>query len=171
MSDLASALSTNLDTAFPELVDAMGSKLYWGLRRMCGDHQEAEDLTQEAFIRAYRALEGYDRKRVSELKLAPWMWTIALNLGRNHVRDRARRPTPAEIEDIGDVDPEPADNLAWDGRLAALTSAQKTSVVLRHVVGLSIGEITEVTGRPEGTVKSDIYRGLERLRQVMESET
>jgi RNA polymerase sigma-70 factor (ECF subfamily) len=171
MNDLASSLSTNLDTAFPQLVDVMGSKLYWGLRRMCGDHQEAEDLTQEAFIRAYRALDGYDRKRVRELKLAPWMWTIALNLGRNHVRDRARRPTPAEIEDIGDLDPEPADSVAWDHRFAVLTEHQKTSVVLRHVVGLSIGEIAEVTGRPEGTVKSDIHRGLERLRQAMESET
>ena len=48
---------------------------------------------------------------------------------------------------------------------------QRRAVVLRHVVGMGISEIAEATGRPEGTVKADIHRGLERLRRVMEQET
>jgi RNA polymerase sigma-70 factor (ECF subfamily) len=93
MDEMNAALFSDLDRAFPTLVADMGPRLYWGLKRMCGDHQEAEDLTQETFIRAYRAMAGYDRARFSQLRLWPWLWTIALNLGRNHLRDRSRRPT------------------------------------------------------------------------------
>jgi RNA polymerase sigma-70 factor (ECF subfamily) len=56
-------------------------------------------------------------------------------------------------------------------RLSSLSLHQRRAVVLRHVIGLGTGEIAEATGRPEGTVKADIHRGLERLRRVMEQET
>jgi len=170
MDELTTALAADLDRAFPTLVDQMGPRLYWGLRRMCGDHQEAEDLTQETFIRAYRALDGFDRRRFEDLRLAPWVWTIALNLGRNHLRDRSRRPRFVEIQDHGREDPDLPDQRAWDARFAALNRNQRTAVVLRHVVGLGIGEIAESTGRPEGTVKADIHRGLDHLREMMEQE-
>lgn len=172
MDELAAALANDLDRAFPRLVDDTGTRVFWGLRRICGDHQEAEDLTQETFIRAYRALGGYDKTRIRELKLRPWLWTIALNLGRNHLRDRSRRPTLVEMTlDAGADDPEPADAAAWDRRMGSLSDNQRTAVVLRHVVGLSIEEISLATGRPEGTVKADIHRGLARLRTTMEDET
>jgi len=171
MDELTAALADDLDGAFPELVETAGPGLYWGLRRLCGDHQEAEDLTQETFIRAYRALGGFDRERFDDLRLSPWLWTIALNLGRNHLRNRSRRPTFVEMSDHGITDPEPADSAAWDTRLSELSVPQKRAVVLRHVVGLGITEIAEATGRPEGTVKADIHRGLERLRRMMENES
>jgi RNA polymerase sigma-70 factor (ECF subfamily) len=171
MDDLTAELARDLDASFPILVEKTGPGLYWGLRRMCGDHQEAEDLTQETFIRAYRSLGEFDRARFAELRLSPWLWTIALNLGRNHLRSRSRRPTLVELTDQGDVDPELPDTAAWDARLSSLSMHQRRAVVLRHVVGLGIGEIAEATGRPEGTIKADIHRGLERLRRVMESES
>jgi RNA polymerase sigma-70 factor (ECF subfamily) len=170
MDELRAALASDLDVAFPDLVNELGPRLYWGLRRMCGDHQEAEDLTQETFIRAYRALGDFDRERFEDLRLVPWVWTIALNLGRNHLRDRSRRPQVAEISEQGADDPDLPDQRAWDGRFAALSRNQRNAVVLRHVVGLGIGEISESTGRPEGTVKADIHRGLSRLREMMEQE-
>jgi RNA polymerase sigma factor (sigma-70 family) len=171
MDDLTEALARDLDDAFPILVESAGPRLYWGLRRICGDHQEAEDLTQETFVRAYRSLGGFDRARFEELRLSPWLWTIALNLGRNHLRSRSRRPTFVEMhEHAASEDPEPPDTAAWDVRLSALPVNQRRAVVLRHVVGLGIGEISEATGRPEGTVKADIHRGLDRLRKVMEQE-
>jgi RNA polymerase sigma-70 factor (ECF subfamily) len=171
MDDLTAELARDLDATFPRLVEKAGPGLYWGLRRLCGDHQEAEDLTQETFIRAYRALGEFDRARFGDLRLSPWLWTIALNLGRNHLRDRSRRPIFVEMTERGADDPEPADTAAWDRRLSSLSLDQRRAVVLRHVVGLGIGEIAEATGRPEGTVKADIHRGLERLRRVMERET
>lgn len=171
MEDLATALASDLDGAFPTMVDEMGRRLYWGLRRICGDHQEAEDLTQETFIRAYRALGAYDSGRIRSMNLQPWLWTIAMNLGRNHLRDRSRRPTYVELSGERAVDdPEPIDAAAWDRRLSGLSRHQRTAVVLRHVVGLGIGDIAEATGRPEGTVKADIHRALSRLRKAMEDE-
>lgn len=172
MDDLAVALATDLDAAYPGLVDHMGARIYWGLRRMHNNHQEAEDLAQETFIRAYRALCEYDRARIRDLKVEAWLWTIALNLGRNHLRDRARRPVYVELDDPGvSEETELVDSAAWDRRLARLSKSQRTAVVLRHVVGLGVAEISQATGRPEGTVKADIHRGLARLRTVMEEET
>lgn len=169
--DLTTALAADLDGNFSMVVQRMGRRLYWGLRRMSGDHHEAEDLAQEALIRAYQALCGYDPDRIAGLRLEPWLWTIALNLGRNHLRTKSRRPTLVEwTEPRGVEDPEMIDGAAWDRRLAGLSSPQRTAVVLRHVVGLGIEEIVEATGRPVGTVKTDIHRGLNRLRTIMETE-
>ena len=171
MDGINQSLARDLDRSFPVVVDIMGARLYWGLRRISGNHQEAEDLTQETLIRAYQALAGYDRERIAALSLEPWLWTIAVYLGRNHLRDRARRPTLVGFEETAVSDPEPIDTRAWDSRMAELSGPQRTAVVLRHVVGLGIEEICEITGRPAGTVKADIHRGLNRLRAIMEEET
>lgn len=171
MDELAKHLERDLDSAFPELVERMSTRLFWGLRRMTGDAQYAEDLSQEALIRAYRALQGYEPRRISALKVEPWLWTIALNLGRNHLRDRSRRPTLTEQTREPSVeDGEPVDTEAWQQRLGQLPKAQREAVVLRHVVGLEIKAIAEATGRPEGTCKADIHRGLSKLRTILQSE-
>ena len=171
MDELCRRLAVDLDGAFPELVDALASDVYSGLRRLAGA-DDAEDLTQETFIRAYRALGEYDAERIRNLRLRAWVWTIALNLGRNHARDKARRPTPVRLEDrFGVEDPEPADEAAWDHRLRSLPPAQRRAVVLRHVVGLDYEESADATGRPPATVRSDVRRGLERLRAAMEGES
>jgi RNA polymerase sigma-70 factor (ECF subfamily) len=169
MNDLCHRLSRDLDGTFPELVGLLREDIYSGLRRL--HPAEAEDLTQETLIRAYRALAGYEPERIRQLQLRGWIWTIALNLGRNHARDRARRPQPVEYEDRHPVtDPEPPDSAAWDRRLRALPPHQRRAVVLRHVVGLSYPEIAEVVERPEGTVKADVHRALVKLKQIMEEE-
>lgn len=171
MDDLCRRLADDFDTTFPEVVSALSDDVYSGLRRLAGT-DEAEDLTQETFIRAYKALRGYPEERIRSLRLRGWIWTIALNLGRNHARDRARRPTPVMLEDrFGVEDPEPPDSTAWDRRLSRLATAQRQAVVLRHVVGLDYDEIAEATDRPAGTVKSDVHRGLDRLRRLMEEES
>lgn len=170
MEELCNRLASDLDGAFTDLVVAMRDDLYSGLRRLHG--ADAEDLAQEALIRAYAALQSYDASRIRALRLRPWMWTIALNLGRNRVRDRARRPVPVPMEDThGSDDPEPPDTSAWTERFARLSTQQRRAVVLRHVVGMSYPEISEATGRPEGTVKADVSRGLARLRTLIEEES
>lgn len=171
MEEIGRALATDLDGSFQTVVEHMGNRIYWGLRRMSNNHQEAEDLTQETFIRAYKALTDYDGARIRSLRVEPWLWTIALNLGRNSLRDRSRRPTYVEMVDAGVEDPEPVDGVAWDNRLGRLNSHQRTAVVLRHVIGLGTTDIAKATGRPEGTVKADIHRGLARLRHTMEEES
>lgn len=170
MDELCDRLAADLDGTFPEVVVALQADLHSGLRRLTGNPADADDLTQEAFIRAYLALQGYEPRRIRDLRLRGWIWTIALNLGRNHARDRARRPVPLEVEPVPIHDPEPPDTAAWDERLAGLSVAQRRAVVLRHVVGLDYAEIAAATGRAEGTVKSDVHRGLDKLRTIMEDE-
>jgi RNA polymerase sigma-70 factor (ECF subfamily) len=171
MDDLSRRLAADLDGTYPEVVRALQHDVYSGMRRLTGNAQDAEDLTQEAFIRAYRALREYPPDRVAGLALRGWIWTIALNLSRNAARDRARRPQLAELDDrLGRDDPEPLDRAAWDRRLERLPPPQRRAVVLRHVVGLSYEELAAALGRPEGTLKADVHRGLERLRTIMEEE-
>jgi RNA polymerase sigma-70 factor (ECF subfamily) len=169
VQDLTLALAKDLDSSFPDLVRAMEDQLYSGLRRMTGDRGDAEDLTQETLIRAYQALSSYGPERIADLRLRGWIWTIALNLGRNHLRDRARRPLPVAELDGRAAEP-PAEPGDWDRRLRKLSPVQRRAVVLRHVVDLDYEEIAAATGRPVGTVKNDVHRGLERLRRIMEEE-
>jgi RNA polymerase sigma-70 factor (ECF subfamily) len=169
MDDLCRRLADDLDAAFPDLVRDLKDDVYSGLRSLAG--ADAEDLAQETFIRAYRALAGYERDRIRDLKLKGWIWTIALNLGRNHLRARARRPQLAlgRLE-VPIEDADPADTAAWERRLGMLPAPTRRAIVLRHVVGLSYDEISLATGKPAGTIKSDVHRGLERLRMTMEKE-
>lgn len=170
MDDLRRRLADDLDKSFPELVISMQHEIYSGLRSLAGN--DAEDLAQETFIRAYRALREYPAERIFELRLRGWMWTIALNLGRNHLRDRAKRPLPAsEALEASTSDPDPPDLEAWQRRLSTLPAPMRKAVVLRHVVGLDYAEIADALARPVGTVKADVHRGLERLRLTMEKET
>lgn len=169
VTPLADRLAEDLDAAFPDLVAEVRDDLWSGLRRL--HPNDAEDLAQEALIRAYRALSGYDPSRIRDLRVRGWVWTIALNLGRNHARDRARRPTPVTLEDRHGVsDPDPPDSAAWDRRLGRLPAAQRRAVVLRHVVGLGYEDIACALERPIGTVKADVHRGLARLRTIIEEE-
>jgi RNA polymerase sigma-70 factor (ECF subfamily) len=169
MNDLCARLAADLDRAFPDLVQHLQSDVYSGLRPLAGS--DAEDLAQETFIRAYQALAGYDSDRIRELRLRGWIWTIALNLGRNHLRDRGRRPSLAyEMVEPAANDPDPPDEDAWRRRFSRLSPIIRRAVILRHVVGLGYEEIALALDRPVGTVKADVHRGLERLRRTMEEE-
>lgn len=170
MDGLCERLADDLDAAFPDLVRALQDDMYSGLRSLAGP--EAEDLTQETFIRAYRALSEYEPGRIRDLKLRGWIWTIALNLGRNHLRAKSRRPQLVGNEvEIHSNDPEFIDLEVWHRRFKGLPPRTRRAVVLRHVVGLGYEEIAIATGQAVGTVKSDVHRGLGRLRQLMEDET
>lgn len=152
------------------MVEAYQPGVYSGALRLLRRPYDAEDVAQEAFLRAYRSLESYDQDRITSMRLRPWLWTIALNICRN--RWARSKPTTA-LEAAGPLasaDLEPMDAAMWTARFARLSDPQRTAVVLRHVVDLPIAEIAEITERPEGTVKADISRGLNRLRTSIESE-
>lgn len=162
-------LRSDFDRGFSKLVRAYQPGIHAGAYRLTRNADEAADIAQETFVRAYGALSTYDRERIDAMRLASWLWTIALNECRN----RWRRQSPqavAEVDLPGHVDPEPADGDAWRRRLAELTDTQRTAVVLRYVVDLSVNDIAEVTERPEATVRSDIARGLDRLRRTIAAE-
>lgn len=169
-ADLARALTRDFDHGFTELVRAHQAGIYAGALRLLWNRQTAEDIAQDTFLRAYRALADYDATRIRDMRFRPWLWTIALNLCRNHAtRTPATAPLPS-TERSGIEDAEPFDDERWNLALAGLPGPQRTAVVLRHVADLPIAEIATITGRAEGTVKSDISRGLDRLRTALGSE-
>ncbi len=164
------SLLADLDGGFTMLVRVYQPGVYSGAYRLTRNHQDAQEVAQDTFVRAYRALERYDDERIESLQIRPWLWTIALNLCRNRAtRTRATAALPPE-DVLETTDAEPFDHDGWNARLARLPAPQRTAVVLRHVVDLPIAEIAAATGRPEGTVKADISRGLSRLRRILEAE-
>jgi RNA polymerase sigma-70 factor (ECF subfamily) len=169
--DLAARLAIDLDGSFEALVRAHQDRLFTIAHRIGGDRHDAEELVQDTFVRAYRAIAGYPAARTRDLRLRGWLTTILLNAGRN--RSRVRRVQTVEL--VFDPGSEPAadpfsqrgQRETWARLLAGLSPAQRTAVVLRHVDGLSYAEIAEAVGRPEGTVKAHVHRGLAALRAAI----
>ena len=171
-AELAADLAQDLDAAFERLVLAHQDRLYTIALRLLGDSRDAEEVTQDGLVRAYRAITSYEADRVRALALRPWLAAIVVNLARNRYR---RRPGPtSELpDDRHDDDPAgvPHEVAArresartWVRLLASLPPLYRAPVVLRHVDGLSFAEIADALGRPEGTVKAQVHRGLARLR-------
>jgi len=176
---LPAALAADRDAAFPHLVRALIDAVYSGALRLTASRTDAEDVTQEAFLRAYRALGAYPPERIRELRLREWLWTIAVNLCRNRARARQRRPEESLSGETPLADPAPgpeaqalasAGSEALAAQIARLPWAQRSAVVLRHVTGLSYADIAAALGRPVGTVKADVHRGLQQLRTLLEED-
>jgi RNA polymerase sigma factor (sigma-70 family) len=178
LDDLRERLSQDVDGAFDDLVAACQRPVYTTALRVSGRAADASDLAAETFLRAYAALRRYRPQRIRQLQVRAWLITILLNLWRNQLRDTARRPASVSLDTVADptatgtTSPEAQTEQRDDqDRLAALLAQlperQRTSVVLRHVVGLSYAEISAVLGFPEGTAKSHVARGVQRLRRLM----
>jgi RNA polymerase sigma-70 factor, ECF subfamily len=184
---LARGLAHDLDGSFEALVLAHQDRLYTIAHRFLGNGHDAEEVTQDALIRAYRAMAGYEEDRIRRLQLRPWLATIVLNLCRNRVaRSRNVRGTlsldfesqegAALSEPAADPAAGPAAELdrrearrRWAALVTQLPPAYRAPVVLRHVDGLSYPELAIALDRPEGTVKAQVHRGLALLRTAFEA--
>jgi RNA polymerase sigma-70 factor, ECF subfamily len=124
------------------------------------DASAAEDIAQEAFVAALRALDGFDRRR----PFAPWLHRIVANRAIDWSRARtARREVYADQTDGPgrvDADPPSRDLLA---ALSALAPEQRAVVVLRHLLGYTPGQVARLLELPRGTVNSRLRRALDRL--------
>jgi RNA polymerase sigma-70 factor (ECF subfamily) len=168
-AEIKRALIRDFDNGFTNLVRTYQPSIYAGARRLTRGPEDGADVAQETFMRAYRALGTYSEQRVNDLRLKPWLWTITLNLCRSRWQKPRETALPEHLEPQH-LDPDSSDDLAWQHRLSHLTNPQRTAVVLRYVLDLSVPDIAEATGRPQGTIKSDIARGLDRLRRTIEAE-
>lgn len=138
-------------------------------------HQEAEDVTQEALVKAYRALPRF--REGSPFR--PWLLRIVRNEGLNRVRGRSRREALelriAADPVSGDAAPSPEtvvtdaeESAALLGHVDGLPQRFRSVIELRYLLGLSEADTAKVLGIPRGTVKSRTARALERLRRSVE---
>jgi RNA polymerase sigma factor (sigma-70 family) len=184
-ADLTRALARDLDAAFERLVLAHQDRLYTIALRMLRDSRDAEEVAQDAFVRAYRALGSYEAERILDLQLRPWLTTIVLNLCRNRTRRFVPLSQPLDGDDehpgaaarliAADRHGSPHDAAVhresarlWASLVAGLPLRYRTAVVLRHVDGLSYAEMSIALGRPEGTLKAQVHRGLGLLRAALD---
>jgi RNA polymerase sigma-70 factor, ECF subfamily len=179
-ADCPSGLARDLDAAFPVFLAHHQDLVYGIALRSTRRPADAEELAQDAFVRAYRALAGYEPARITELRLRGWLAAIVSNLARN--RARGSRPATAALDAVSawaeaDDAPQPDQVVerreaarTWAMRLAKLPPRYRRAVELRHVSGLSYPELATALDRPLGTVKSDVHRGVRLLRDAMSSE-
>ncbi len=168
---VSQALSLGDITAFEQLVRRHQPRVLLLQRRLVRDHALAEDLCQETFIRAWNKLRTYKATG----RFRAWLTKLAYNVFLQHYRRASR--TPAHMESIGqdgELDQAclvmPSTSLIDElpdlpKLLAILSGEEQTVMVLNYAHGLSNTEIGEVLGIPTGTVKSQIHRAKEKIRQ------
>jgi RNA polymerase sigma-70 factor, ECF subfamily len=176
------------ERAFEELVIEFGDRVFSLVLRLVGDRAEAEDIAQEVFVTVFKSIETFR----GEAKLQTWLLRIAANHAKNRIKYLARRAgdsggldgaPEAAMADLGktgmhghvrapDAALEAAERgSALERAIAALEEDQRLVVILRDVEELSYEEICEVTGLPEGTVKSRLHRARLLLKQWLGSES
>ncbi len=150
---------------------------------MTGNREDAEEIVQDAFVRAYRALGKMSLEQRSELRLQPWLYTITLNVTRNRLR--SKRPTNVALDSLADPDallrgtthdgpmqPETiveqnADMVLVERALLQLPMHLRAAATLRFIEGRSHPEIAEILYQPIGTVKSHVHRAVRILRRIL----
>ena len=167
--------------AFDVLVRRWDRKIRGAIHRILGSEDDARDLCQETFLKAYRALGTFK----GEARFSSWLYQIALNL----CRDRMRRRKGKTLVSLGELEEEgmglvngPARPSALDlveasdleravaAAVAALPEEQREIVVLKEYQELTFVEIADVLGVPLSTVKTRLYRGLGQLRVDLERQ-
>jgi RNA polymerase sigma-70 factor (ECF subfamily) len=156
-------------TQFRQLYDQEFKPVFRAIRAVVLDSSAAEDLTQETFVRAYRARNRY----TPTAPPGAWLRRIGINLAISHLRrQKLARFLPARLyvaPDRRDYDRAEARNVV-DKALAALSPKLRAAIVLHYYEGLTREEIAEVLGVPAGTVASRIAKAVAIMRRTMGSE-
>jgi RNA polymerase sigma-70 factor, ECF subfamily len=158
------------ERVFERMVRDNQDRVYAVSLALTGNRHDAEEVAQDTFIRAFKALQTYPPERVRELKQRAWLHRIAVNVVRNRVRGVRPRlvelngsePSRASGPEEDVIRKMEVDALA--ARVACLPPRYREAVVLRHIHELSYAEAAEALGQPVGTVKANVHRGLKMLR-------
>jgi len=171
--------------AFRILVERHSQNVFRLAYRMTGNQHDAEEVVQEAFLRAYQKLGQF----AARANFGTWVYRIAANYAIDRMRQRqkeeARRQNPGvDKEDGMEQDPlsqvhDPAPTperltqslelrVQMEGALAALSHAERTAFVMRHWEGCGIEEIAEVLKSSSGAAKNTVFRAVQKLRAALE---
>jgi RNA polymerase sigma-70 factor, ECF subfamily len=162
--------------AYAKIIDAYKAPVFNLAFRMTGSYPDADDLTQETFIRAYQKLHQFDREK----KFFTWLYTIGINLIRNHLRKKARNDFPHAADCIipevplQGGDGREGDLLSEDRmkkleeNMRKLPIDMREAIILRYQQDLTFEEISDITGDSISAVKMRVYRGLEKLKQLLD---
>ena len=163
-----------LDHEFTELYRAHLRDVYSYSYYRVGNHHDAEDLTEQTFLQAYRHFERAQRESHGR-PLRPWLIRIAHNLAANYYRDRSRRPQ-TQLEDASVVSaPHTTADLA-EGRqelhdvlegVAKLPQDRREALIMRFALGMDNREIARAMGRTDGATKVLIHRAIKQLEQIV----
>lgn len=168
--------------AYAEIVEIYKDKVFQLCYRMLGNRHEAEDMAQEAFLRAYMNISSYNLN----LKFSTWLYRIATNLCIDRIRKKkpdfyldaevagtdgltlySQVPSPARRPEE-DVESLELQNIIQN-EISKLPEKYRSVIVLKYIEDLSLNEISEILDIPLGTVKTRIHRGREALRKQLKN--
>jgi RNA polymerase sigma-70 factor (ECF subfamily) len=176
-SQLVERLRAGEPAAFREMVERYQRDVYGLAYDLCGNHHDAEDLSQEVFIKAFRAIGSFR----ADAKMGTWLYRIAMN---THIDNKRKKPVqlvsidahaedddarPMELPAMETARPDRTAGAARfqadvERALGALSTQERSVFVLRHYHDMKIGEISESLSIAEGTVKSLLFRSMRKLR-------
>ena len=172
------------EEAFNRLVLAHQKRAYNIAYKFLGNHEDANDVAQDAFVRVYRNIHKFR----GHSSFQTWLYKIILNLARNRYRKMKRRKEDKQVsldnpllQDEGEISREIADETYSPERgmrskeiqqqvqaaLEKIAPEHRQVAVLRHIEGLSYTEMSEILGCAEGTIKSRLHRARQELREYL----
>ncbi len=167
-SQLAKQSRSGDTRAFEELIRRNQDAVFNLTWRMTGNYHEAADITQEAFIQAYRKIHTYK----PEYAFKNWVMSIGANLAKNHFRSHSRRKRMEQtLSTRQDMEPPPATearNEDLEAALGRLPEAFRTALVLKHMEGLSYDEIAQTLGIGVSAAKMRVARGRDELVRLLD---
>ena len=167
--------------SFNQLILRWERPIYALAYRVIGREDDARDVCQEAFLRAFRALPGFK----GQAKFSSWLYRITLNLCRDWIRRHRRAPVsqlpdgadPFElaaergaVESIEDLAARRELTAAVEVAMAVLPEEQRTTIILKEYHGMTFQEIADLQGCPLSTVKTRLYQGLSVLRRHLQQQ-
>jgi RNA polymerase sigma-70 factor (ECF subfamily) len=177
---VARSVSGDADS-FNQLIVRWERPIYALAYRVLGHEEDARDVCQDTFLRAYRALPGFK----GQAKFSSWLYRIALNLCRDWIRRQRRTPVTQIPEDVdpGDlaVSAGPGESIEdlvarremsaiVEQAMQSLSEDQRTAIILKEYHGMTFQEIADMQGCPLSTVKTRLYQGLSILRRQLERQ-
>jgi len=161
-------------SAFDTLVERHRRNVYHVCYRFVGNHEDASDLTQDVFLRAFRAL----RRFKGQSSVGTWLYRIAVNVSLNRVSVKTPQSEPIDARQHVDTRSDaPGEQMLRDERAARVRAAiaklprkQRAAVILRMYHEMSHQEIADTVGSTVGAVKANVFHGLKNLKKLLEGE-